>query len=58
MKNRIKTKTNIFDRLAVKLGAIALSAVLLSAVPFHSASAAVPTLGAPGAAYAVRPARG
>jgi len=53
MKNCIKTKTNIFNRLTARLGAIALSAALLSAVPFHTAHAAVPTLGTPGVAYAV-----
>lgn len=45
MKNRITTKTNIFDRLSVRFSAIALSAALLSAAPFHSAYAAAPALG-------------
>ena len=52
MKNRITIKTSIFDRLTVRLSAIVLSAMFLSAVPFHSAFAAVPALGTAGT-YAV-----
>ncbi|MBL0225358.1 MAG: DUF3494 domain-containing protein [Geobacteraceae bacterium] len=52
MKNRITTKTNIFDRLTVRFSAIALSAALLSAAPFNTAYAAAPALGTAGS-YAV-----
>jgi hypothetical protein len=44
MKNQITTTNDIFDRLSVKLGAIALSAALLAAAPFSPAFAAVPAL--------------
>jgi len=52
MKHRIKVKTNLFDRLSVRFSAIALSAALLSAAPFHMAYAAAPDLGS-AATYAV-----
>ncbi len=52
MKNRSKANGTIFDRFTVKLGAIALSAALLSSVPFYSAHAAAPVLGS-AASYAV-----
>jgi len=52
LKNHSKTKGTIFDRFTVKLGAIALSAALLSSVPFYSAHAAAPVLGS-AASYAV-----
>jgi hypothetical protein len=52
MGNRIKTRTNLFDRLTVRFSAIALSAALLSAAPFHTAYAAAPVLGS-AATYAV-----
>jgi hypothetical protein len=48
LKNRNKIKTNMFDRLSVRFSAIALSAALLSAAPFHTAYAAAPVLGAAG----------
>ena len=43
---------NFFDRLTVRFSAIALSAALLSAAPFHTAYAAAPALGT-AATYAV-----
>jgi len=45
LKQHITTTTNIFDRLTVRFSAIALSAALLSAAPFHTAYAAAPALG-------------
>jgi type VI secretion system secreted protein VgrG len=44
MKNHLDTKKSNLDRLTVKLGAIALSAAILAAVPFHTASAAAPAV--------------
>jgi len=52
LNKRIKTSGNVFDRFTVKLGAVALSAALLSAVPFNTANAAAPVLGS-AASYAV-----
>jgi len=52
LKKSIKTTGNVFDRFTVRLGAIALSAALLSAAPFHSAYAAAPALGS-AASYAI-----
>src|SRR6185369_8725312 len=52
LKNSIKVKMNFFDRLTVRFSAIALSAALLSAAPFHTAYAAAPALGT-AATYAV-----
>jgi hypothetical protein len=52
LNKQIKTSGNVFDRFTVKLGAVALSAALLSAVPFNTANAAAPVLGSE-ATYAV-----
>lgn len=53
MKNRKNIKANSIDRHTVRFSALALSAALLSAAPFHSAYAAVaPALGTAGT-YAV-----
>jgi hypothetical protein len=45
MKKQEKSIPTIFRSVTVKLGAIALSAAFLAAVPFNTASAAVPALG-------------
>jgi hypothetical protein len=53
MNNRIKLKTNLFDKFTMKFSVMALTAALLSAAPFHSAyAAAAPALGT-SATYAI-----